>query len=66
MPLPQTLNQYNKAITVNYSKKCKDVIIKPLKIYIIQAVPFILLTKKQDHEIFVVIIEDIKKVLKLK
>ena len=39
---------------------------KPLKIYRIQAVPFILLTKKQDHKIFTVTMEDIKKVLKLK
>ena len=66
MPLLQTLNQYNKAIIINYSKECKNVIIKPLKIYIIQAVPFILLVKKQDHKIFAVIMEDIKKVLKLK
>ena len=51
---------------VDYSKECKNVITKPLKIYRIWAVPFILLTKKQDHEIFIVIIEDIKKVLKLK
>ena len=64
--MPQTLNQYNKAITVNYSKKCKDVIIKPLKIYIIRAVPFILLIKKQDYKIFIIIIKDIKKVLKPK
>ena len=66
MPLPQTLNQYNKTITVNYSKECKDVIMKPLKIYRIQAVLFILLAKKQDHKIFIVIIENIKKALKLK
>jgi hypothetical protein len=39
---------------------------KPLEIYIIQAAPFILLTKKQDHKIFIVTMEDIKKVLKLK
>jgi hypothetical protein len=32
----------------------------------IQAVPFILLAKKWDHKIFIVIIEDIKKVLELK
>jgi hypothetical protein len=32
----------------------------------IQAAPFILLTKKQDYKIFIVIMEDIKKVLKLK
>ena len=51
---------------VNHSKECKNVIIKPLKIYKIQAAPFILLIKKQDHKIFVITIEDIKKVLKLK
>ena len=39
---------------------------KPLEIYRIQAAPFILLAKKWDYEIFIVIIEDIKKVLKLK
>jgi hypothetical protein len=32
----------------------------------IQAVPFILLTKKWDYKIFAVIIKDIKKALKLK
>jgi hypothetical protein len=31
---------------VNYSKECKNIIIKPFEIYIIQAVPFILLIKK--------------------
>ena len=51
---------------VNYNKKCKDVIIKPFKIYIIQAAPFILLVRKQDHEIFIITIKDIKKALKLK
>ena len=66
MPLPQTLNQYNKATTVNYSKKCKDVITKPFKIYIIQAAPFILLTKKRDYKIFTITIKNIKKVLKFK
>ena len=50
----------------NYNKECKDVTTKPLKIRIIQAAPFILLIKKWDHEIFVVTIKDIKKVLKLK
>jgi hypothetical protein len=60
------LNQYNKATPVDYSKEYKNIIIKPLKICIIQAVPFILLIKKQDHKIFAVTIEDIKKVLKLK
>ena len=39
---------------------------KPFKIYKIQAIPFILLVKKQDHEIFIVIVENIKKVFKLK
>ena len=57
---------YNKTITVNYSKECEDVIIKPLKIYRIQATPFILLIKKWDYKIFTVTIKDIKKVLKLK
>jgi hypothetical protein len=51
---------------VNHSKKYKNVITKPFKIYIIQAVLFILLTKKQDYKIFAVTMEDIKKVLKLK
>jgi hypothetical protein len=32
----------------------------------IQAIPFILLAKKRDYEIFAVIMEDIKKVLELK
>ena len=64
--MPQTLNQYNKTTTVNYSKKYKDIITKPLKIHIIQAIPFILLAKKWDYEIFAIIIEDIKKVLKPK
>jgi hypothetical protein len=39
---------------------------KPLKIYIIQVTPFILLIKKQDYKIFTVIMEDIKKALKPK
>ena len=39
---------------------------KPLEIYIIWAAPFILLVRKQNHKIFIVIMEDIKKVLKLK
>ena len=51
---------------VNYSKECEDVIIKPFKICVIWATSFILLIRKQDHEIFAIIIEDIKKVLKLK
>jgi hypothetical protein len=32
----------------------------------IQATPFISLVKKQDYKIFIVTMEDIKKVLKLK
>jgi hypothetical protein len=60
------LNQYNKATPVNHSKEYKNIITKPLKIYIIQAAPFILLAKKRNYKIFVVIIEDIKKALKLK
>jgi hypothetical protein len=60
------LNQYDKATPVNHSKKYENIIIKPLEICIIQAAPFILLTKKWDHKIFVVIIEDIKKALKPK
>ena len=51
---------------VDYSKKYKDIALKPLKICIIQAAPFILLARKQDYEIFIVIMEDIKKALKLK
>ena len=39
---------------------------KPFEIYIIQAILFILLIKKQDYEIFAIIMEDIKKALKLK
>ena len=64
--MPQTLSQYNKTTIINYNKECKDIIIKPLKIYKIRAVPFILLIKKWDYKIFIVTIEDIKKVLKLK
>jgi hypothetical protein len=60
------LNQYNKATPVNYSKEYENIIIKLFKIYIIQAAPFILLAKKQDYEIFIVTIEDIKKALKPK
>jgi hypothetical protein len=51
---------------VDYSKEYKNIIMKPFKFYIIQAVPFILLIKKQNYKIFIVIIEDIKKVLKPK
>ena len=60
------MNQHNKAIIVNYNKECKDVIIKPLEIYIIRATLFILLARKRDYKIFVITMEDIKKVLKLK
>ena len=50
----------------DYSKKYKDVVLKPLKIRVIQAAPFMSLTRKQDHKIFIVTIEDIKKALELK
>ena len=33
-------------MTTNYSKECKDNILKPIKIRIIQAAPFILLARK--------------------
>jgi len=66
LPLPQTLNQYDKTTTTNRSKECEDNTLKPLKIRIIQAAPFILLVRKQDHEIFAITIEDIKKALELK
>jgi hypothetical protein len=51
---------------VNHSKEYENIITKPLEIYIIQATLFILLVKKQDHKIFAVIMENIKKALKLK
>ena len=51
---------------MDYSKKYKNITPKPLEIYIIQAVLFILLVRKQDHKIFIITIEDIKKALKLK
>ena len=51
---------------VDYNKKYKDIILGSFEIYIIWAVPFILLVRKQDHEIFTITIEDIKKILKLK
>ena len=51
---------------MDYSKKHKDIILKPLEIRVIWAVPFILLVRKQDYKIFTVIMEDIKKALKLK
>ena len=60
------MNQYNKATMIDYSKKYKDIILKPLKIRVIWAVPFILLARKRDYEIFIITMEDIKKVLKLK
>ena len=66
MPLPRTLNQYNKTTTADCSKECKDDILKPLKICIIQAAPFILLARKQDHKIFAIIMEDTKKALEPK
>jgi len=40
--------------------------LKPLKIRIIQAAPFVLLARKQDYKIFAITIEDIKKALELK
>jgi len=40
--------------------------LKPLKICIIQATPFILLVKRQNYKIFAITIEDIKKALELK
>ena len=60
------MNQYNKATIENHGKKYKDVILKPLKIRVIWATPFILLVRKQDYKIFTVTIKDIKKVLELK
>ena len=51
---------------MDYSKKYKDIALKPLKICIIQATPFILLARKRDYKIFTIIMEDIKKVLKPK
>ena len=60
------MNQHDKTTTTNRSKKCKDNTLKPFKICIIQAAPFISLARKQDHEIFAITIEDIKKALELK
>jgi hypothetical protein len=60
------LNQYNKAMPVNHSKECENVMIKSFKICMIQAVPFILLAKKQNYKIFVITMEGIKKALELK
>ena len=51
---------------IDYNKKYKDIAPKPLKIRVIWAALFILLARKRDYEIFVVTIEDIKKVLELK
>ena len=51
---------------MDYSKKHKNITPKPLKICVIWAVPFILLTRKWDHEIFIITMENIKKALKLK
>ena len=53
-------------MTVDCSKECKDVTLKPFKIYIIQAAPFILLAWKRDYKIFAITIEDIKKALEPK
>jgi len=53
-------------MTTNCSKECEDNTSKPFEIYIIWAVPFILLARKQDYEIFAVIMEDIKKALEPK
>jgi len=66
LPLPRTLKQHDKATTANYSKECEDVTLKPLKIHIIQAAPFISLAKRRDHKIFAITIEDIKKALEPK
>ena len=51
---------------MDYNKKYKDIILRPLKIYVIQAIPFILLARKQDYEIFTITIEDIKESTKTK
>jgi hypothetical protein len=51
---------------LNHSKESENIIIKPLKICMIWAAPFILLVKKWDYKIFIVTMEDIKKVIKLK
>ena len=40
--------------------------LKPLEIRVIWAAPFMSLTRKQDHKIFIVTIDDIKKALELK
>ena len=53
-------------MTANRGKECEDVTLKPLKIYVIQAVPFILLARKRDYKVFTVTIEDIKKALEPK
>jgi len=46
--------------------ECKDNILKPLKIYIVQAVPFYLLVRKRDYKIFTITLKNIKKALELK
>ena len=51
---------------IDHSKKYKDITPKPFKICVIQTIPFILLVRRRDHEIFTIIMEDINKVLKLK
>jgi len=53
-------------MTTDRSKECEDNTSKLFEIYVIQAAPFISLVKKQNYEIFTVIIEDIKKALEPK
>ena len=53
-------------MTVNHGKECEDVIMKPLKIRVIRATPFISLARKRDYKIFTIIMEDIKKALEPK
>ena len=53
-------------MTINCSKECEDDTLKPLKIYVIRAVFFILLARKWNYKIFAVIMENIKKVLEPK
>ena len=51
---------------INCNKEYEDIMTKPFEIYKIWAAPFILLVKKWDYKIFIVIMEDIKKAFKLK
>jgi len=51
---------------MDYRKKCDNVTLKPLEIHVIQAALFYLLVKKQNYKIFIIIMKNIKKVLKLK